>query len=338
MKTPSSKKIIFIYHLNSSFVRNDLNLLEENYFVKKFLYKARKSLIHNLYDQIKLIFWLLVNIWDSTVIFVWFAGYHSLVPISLAKVFGKKSFIVIGGYDVASIPELNYGFSNTSFRKFFSFNSIKWATCNLAVSEFLKEEVEAKVSNSNVKVLYTGYSEKKFYTNSTKKQNIVLTVGLSNNFQRMKLKGIDFFIKVAFSMPHYKFIAIGINNSVRESLSDLPHNLQLIGEMNVESLLNYYRMAKVYVQFSLREGFPNSVCEAMLCECIPVGLNNGGIPIAIGNCGYIINDYDVNKATAAIEKAMNVGADLGAKGRQHIIDNFLQNRREKELLSLIEQQ
>ena len=63
-----------------------------------------------------------------------------------------------------------------------------------------------------------------------------------------------------------------------------------------DELLNYFQRAKVFCQFSFSEGLPNTLCEAMLCECIPVGSNVNGIPKAIGDYGYILQLKDVNKA------------------------------------------
>lgn len=338
MKNTNLNKIIFIHPGESPFEKNDVEILKVNFIVQKFHYKAGKSIFDNVIYQIKLFLWLLLKIWNSKVIVIWFAGYHSLLPILFAKLLFKKSFLIIGGYDVASIPEINYGFYNTPIRKFFAYNSIKWATCNLAVSDFLKKEVQTKVSRATIKVLYTGHSEEKFSLNGCTKENIILTVGAGDSIQRIKLKGIDFLIKLAPLLPNYNFIVIGMGDHAKSLFSNLPSNIVLKGKVDEHTLLKYYQKAKVYAQFSLREGLPGSVCEAMLCECVIVGSNNGGIPIAIGNTGYLLNEYNINKAAELLEKAMKAPAEFGKNARQRVIDNFSYKQRKNELIDLIKDQ
>jgi glycosyltransferase involved in cell wall biosynthesis len=237
------------------------------------------------------------NIWSAKFIYIWFADYHSLLPIFFAKILKKKSLLVLGGYDVTYVPELKCGAFSNPLRTFCTKFSIKNATLNLSVSDNIKREILEKVPKTKVKTIYTGYSEDKFIPFPDPKETIVLTVCSVDSLQRVRLKGIDFFVDVARSMPKYKFIIIGLGDNALKYLKDIPKNIEILNRMEQNELICFYQKAKVYAQFSMREGLPNAVCEAMLCECIPVGFNNGGIPIAIGDCGFILKERNVDTAS-----------------------------------------
>ncbi len=327
--------ILFVYTGFSSIVKKDYDMLHKYFRIKKICYKASKKLIINLLSQIEMFIWLLKNIWSAKFIYIWFADYHSLLPILFGKLFRKKSFLVLGGYDVTYIPEIKYGSFSNPLRAFCTKFSIKNATLNLPVSDNLKEEVLEKIPNVKIKVLYTGHSKDQFFPLNSLKQRIVLTVGAGDTLLRIKLKGIDFFADVARAMPEYKFIVIGICENALRYLKNIPFNLKILGRVGQNELLKSYQKSKVYTQFSMREGLPSAVCEAMLCECIPVGFNNGGIPIAIGDCGFILKEKNVDKAVELIKKAMNSNKSLGKKARQRIMNNFSIAKREKKLFKLI---
>jgi len=329
------KRILFVYTSFSSFVKTDHEILSKNYNVTKYQFKNSKNLFKMISEQAKLKIFLLLNIWKAKVVYIWFADYHSFLPILFSKVFGKKSILVLGGYDVTYIPELKYGSFSNPIRSFCAKYSIKNVTLNLSVSDNIKRDALKRVPDANIQNIYTGYSKDKFLLNNTEKKNIVLTVGSGDTLQRVKIKGIDFFIEVARKMPDYTFIVVGVGENALKLLKNIPANVEVIGKIKQKKLIEYYQKAKVYAQFSMREGLPNAICESMLCECIPVGFNNGGIPIAIGDCGFILDEKNVSKAVKLIEKAMNSPKDLREKARERIIENFDLGKRERELLELI---
>jgi glycosyltransferase involved in cell wall biosynthesis len=94
-----------------------------------------------------------------------------------------------------------------------------------------------------------------------------------------------------------------------------------------------------YLQLSISEGFPNSLCEAMLCECIPIGSNVGGIPQIIGNSGRIIGNRDITLIKHEILHLSGMEEDgrelLGENARKRIIENFSIEKREASFWKLI---
>ena len=209
---------------------------------------------------------------------------------------------------------------------------MKQANLNLPVCKNIRSEALERVPAAKTKLLYTGYDGSKFVPEYNK-DSIVLTVSIVDTYKRYEIKNVDFFLSVVETMPGIKFVAIGIEK--RFIKGNIPENLIIIERIPQEEVLGYYQKASVYVLFSLREGLPNSVCEAMLCGCIPVGSNKGGIPTAIGDCGYILDSLDPKKAKENIEEALESSLEQRKAARQRIIENFSLDRRERNLSKLL---
>jgi len=262
--------------------------------------------------------------------------------------------IITGGTDAVSIPEIKYGiFYKKNMQYFFSKNSYKLADLILPVNKSLINSVNyyANKNGINIGITYfvknvkakivelpTGYDSNKWILkNGIKKEQTVVTVAGINNLRTYKLKGIDLFIETARLLKDTKFIIIGVSADINKMIQkDKPNNVIVHEYINNKLLVDYIAKSKVYCQFSLSEGLPNALCEAMLCECIPVGSNVNGIPDGIGNSGYILKERDASKAASLIEKALNEDNSLGKQARQHIINNFSHERREQSLYKLLE--
>jgi glycosyltransferase involved in cell wall biosynthesis len=138
-------------------------------------------------------------------------------------------------------------------------------------------------------------------------------------------------------MNTVRFIVIGVAPDAISPDDTPPDNVDLRGFMEQADLLQYYQRAKVYCQPSYIEGLPNSVCEAMLCGCVPVGTDVGGIPNAIGGFGFLVAYGDPDLLKGAIEQALAAPAAMGERARAHVAMNFAIHSREEGLLRVLEE-
>lgn len=280
--------ILFIYPVFGTFVKKDYEILKKYFQMRKFHYKASKKLIINLLSQIEMCIWLLRNIWKIKYIYIWFADYHSCLPILFAKLFHKKSFLVLGGYDVTYIPEIKYGSFSNPFRAFCTKFSMKNASICLPVSYYVEKEAKKRVKSLKSKVIYNGIDIVSI-NDINEKENIVITVGICDNLQRIKLKGIDLFVETAKSLPCYKFIAIGISKKAEKYLGEIPENIQLIDKLPYEKLSDFYKKAKIYCQFSMVESFGLAVLEAISFGAIPIISNKGALPEIFSDFSIVVD-------------------------------------------------
>jgi glycosyltransferase involved in cell wall biosynthesis len=327
--------ILLIHPGKSSFVRKDIEILKKYFTVKDFFYQPSRQIFPNIIAQSKLLIWLLFNIGKAKAVYIWFADYHSFLPIFFSRLFGKKTILILGGYDVANIPELKYGSFYKPLRAFCAAYSIRNSGYVIAVDRNLIDKAKTLVKDirGTMLVIPTGYNSE-FWRRYHNKEKFVLNVGIIDKPERLKIKGIDFLLEVAKFLPDYQFVIIGLSNPDSTFITSMP-NVRYLPKLSQDLLKEYYSRAKVYVQFSITEGFPNVVCEAMLCECIPVGIEVGGIPTAIGDCGFLLEERDPEIAAQLIKKALEAPAELGEKARQRIISLFSEEKRETQLLSIL---
>ena len=323
-------KILFVRTSKSSFIQKDLEILRKHFEVRVvegiILNKSEpKSTLKSVFKMLKGILW-------ADITFSWFASTHAFWAVRLSKIFKKKSIVVVGGIDVAKVPEIGYGWMlNPKTARKVRY-VLKNADKVLAVSEFTKKEILKYTNHKNVKLVYNGIDCDKFKPKD-KKEDLVITIG-SILKDRIKLKGLEAFVESAKFLPKVMFIVIGLSMDTINYLKTLAtSNVKFIGFLSQEDLIQYYQKAKVYCQLSYRESFGMSLAEAMLCECVPVVTNNAALPEVVGDTGFYV-PYGDEKATAeAIKKALN--SDKGKEARERIKNMFPIKRRERELIRII---
>jgi glycosyltransferase involved in cell wall biosynthesis len=209
----------------------------------------------------------------------------------------------------------------------------------LAVDPFQQQEAKrlAEYEGRNIECVATGYDSTVWFADGSK-EDFVLTVAACQNEWRMKAKGIDILFSSASLLPTTKFVVIGLAEQlIPVARGGTPLNVEIVPFVQRQELLRYYQRGKVYCQPSYTEGLPNSLCEAMLCECIPVGTNVGGIPTAMGGIGFLVPYGDASALSQAIRQALQAPASVGTKAREHIARNFSLQQREDALLRILKE-
>ena len=338
------KKICFAGDLSTSFIMRDYEVLERYFDVRatqppKLSKKDGASkYLALIVSAVRYAADLAKNVNRSDLTFSWFAGWHSAFTVFFSKLFGKRSIVIAGGYDCAAVDEIGYG---AFLRRNFLWEGLPAAYVFknvdkiLIVDPSLKDDIirNVGINGEKIECVPTGYDSN--YWEPGEKGDVVLTVGTVSEAV-VKRKGFETFVRAAHHLPDVKFVLVGkqVDDSIDRLRSQAPPNLEFTGFVDDQELLKLYQRARVYCQLSRYEGLPNALCEAMLCECAPVGTRYCGIPNAIGETGIYVPYGDVKATAEAIKRALD--GSLGKKARKRISAMFPMERREKRLIESIE--
>jgi len=331
-------EILFIKSSNTTFIKNDEIIIKKYFSVSSFLFTPSKKFINLMQSQLEMISWLLKNIWSCKIVYIWFADYHSLLPVLFARILGKKSMIVIGGFDVARIPEIHYGGHLNRIRSIFIRLSLRYASLLLPVSKFTEQELLQINGKTPRIMIYNGVNLNIFKRDmSIPKQKMVLSVGLVREKWAFITKGFDLYIEVAKMLPDIRFLLAGIQDDALPYLKKLNPgpNVEIYNYLDQKELVLFYNQASVYCQFSRHESFCLALAEAMLCECVPIITRNGALPEVIGDTGYIVRYRDAQPIASIVLKAMEAAQSERNKISRQIELNFSLEKRENHLRQII---
>ncbi len=244
----------------------------------------------------------------------------------------------LGGADTANRPELGYGIWRSRWKGLLLGYALRRADRILAVDMSLRAVLEKSTGRrwEMIQAVPTGY-DAALWVPGPKKEPVVLSVARCDTPAKALVKGIDRMIAAARAMPEVPFRIIGLESeAMRAYAAAVPPNVVLSGPVPRLDLLGEYQRAAVYCQLSRSEGLPNALCEAMLCGCVPVGSRVGGIPTAVADCGFLLDDADdLAELRAALESALAAAGTLGPRARARIVDDFSRERRERALVDII---
>ena len=343
------KRVLVFYPQPASFIKKDIEILSSAYDVRTHDFRAAKK-SQTPFRFLSQFFFLFGNIFWTDLIVCEFAAYHSFLPALIGRIFRKPCLIIVGGNDCHNFPALRYG----NYTKGLLSTFTKWSLqlCShvapkhdtLIYSDYSYDKgspqqqgIKSVIKDFNTPytVIRNGYDPDKWYSDTPKQENTFITVcgGLEFSFQ-YQLKGIDLIVGVAPSFPQATFTILGVPEGY--TIPDKPANIILIVSTPNDKLRAIFSTQQYYMQLSMAEGFPNALCEAMLCECIPVGSAVFSIPEIIDHTGFTLKHRDVNELKDIITQAISSDKALGAQARKRVADNYTIKKREAQLLGLCE--
>ncbi|NUM32603.1 MAG: glycosyltransferase family 4 protein [Bacteroidetes bacterium] len=341
--------ILYFYPNKASYVEKDLYILGKKYRIIKHCVNPSSKLklpFSIIYQKL-----LCLRCFKAKYIVCQFAGYHSLLPVVMGKILKIKSLIILGGSDCSSFPEINYGNYRKPLLGWFTAKSIEMADIISPVHEkmiFYRYEYEnfsnknqgfeafTKVKNQNIKVIYNGFSTGFFKNLNLPREKNFIAIATYNRPAVYYLKGIDLIEKAANEYKNINFTVVGVSDKYLKSSTT--ENLIFLPFLKQEELVKLLNRHYFYMQLSISEGFPNALCEAMLCACIPIVSNVCSMPDIIGNTGFVLQKRDEKLLFNLIEKVLSTPNldKLSSEASKRVTENFSIEKRETELLKLLD--
>ncbi|MBK8348626.1 MAG: glycosyltransferase family 4 protein, partial [Saprospiraceae bacterium] len=134
-----------------------------------------------------------------------------------------------------------------------------------------------------IRVISTDYDSDFWNVDDNVRRGGILALSYIYQEQTFFVKGFDILIECAKLLPDQTFTFAGFSPEMMVKFkNELPVNVTILSFQNKEQARRLYQSHQVFVIPSMTEGLPNTLCEAMLCGCIPVGSEVGAIPQVIG--------------------------------------------------------
>jgi glycosyltransferase involved in cell wall biosynthesis len=306
----SNIKILFCGMLKSPFILRDLELLQQYYEVipvnLDIVQESREGFIIYIWSVMTRIIFKLRHV---DLVYIWFADIHTFPLLVLAKLFKKKSIVLIGGWEVANYPEINYGNQSNMWRGAITRWCIRNSDIVIVTSLAYKNITKSIEPKSNICIIPMTIDKSLCEYPLPIKSNKIVTALFTLKFTGT-LKGIPIFKAAEKEVPYECIIYEGI-----------PHDI----------LMDKLREAKVYCQLSYTESFGVTNLEAMACGCVPIVTNRDALPEIIGDTGLVVPYGDVQATVDAMYKAMTMD---GTKARERS-KLFLKENRIKMLTEII---
>ncbi|GGK71018.1 glycosyltransferase family 4 protein [Rufibacter glacialis] len=351
---PARKPVLlYFYPAQSSFVVKDLRLIEREYEVRHrgFLPTEKWQTPLVWLGQI---FFLLRHIWQAEVLVCMFAGYHSFFPALFGKIAAKPCLIVAGGTDCVSFPSIGYGcFANPLLGRFARWSyqlaahiapvheKLVWQDYTYQPNDYPHQGFRFHCPDLKTPhtVVYNGYDAQFWQPDPAivREPNTFLTVcaGLDMRFTQ-RLKGVDLILEVAPGMPQATFTIVGAPAGF--TFPGQPANVRLLPKIPLADLNAVYSAHTYYLQLSMSEGFPNALSESMLCGCVPVVSQVGAMPDLINGSGFVLPVRKAEVLEQLLKKALETEEvqTLSQKARRQVATHYPEQRREQELLALLQ--
>ena len=308
-------KIAYVHNVENTFIDIDRRALSTAYDVIDVYWRKKGISIAALSRALV----------QAVVGFGWFASWHTFVFVVVFWLLRREFILVIGGYDLANLPEIGYGHQRGGPRKWISRATMHLATRLMTNSKFSQGEAEtnAGLDPAKVEVIYHGVPDVFDGVGVDESKPVILTVG---NVDKINLtrKGHEAFVRAAALLPDLEFRLIGAwrDDAIDHLRAIASPNVVFGGRVDDGELRQTFRDAAVYVQVSSHEGFGVSLAEGMLACCVPVVTRVGALPEVVGNCGIYVDFPVLAEGLAKAIREAFENRQCALAGRKGVLDEF----------------
>ena len=338
--------ILYISPIPTAFIQRDIEMLSPTFRIVHLNFTTNPYLLPFFFVYQLMQLMLLLPFTNKYLCF--FAGYHTIIPVFLGKLFAKEVIIECGGTDAMHLPKIDYGNYRKKWLKKATVYSFKNCSLILPVSHSLVKSTYTYDTDSpkhqgllhlipdlktKIQVVYNGFDDQ-FWTDDHRAKSpfsfVTVATGISKE-NRAMVKGIDLILEMAKAFPDHSFTIIGDKN-----FKTLLPNVIIMPPLNQKEIRQVYQRSQFYLQLSYSEGFPNALAEAMLCGCIPIGSNVGEIAKIIGDTGFILPYKNVELLLDLVSKLENEELKtLRVNAALRIKENFNYAQRKEKLIAVL---
>lgn len=276
---------------------------------------------------------------------------NAFAILSSLKLLKKPIIIHTHGYDVFTVPNVNYGLRRNNTGRFLAHHAWNKANRIIAACKQAKIEIEKdRINGDKIDVLYNGINELLFSKTEIKDELLSLRQDNDMIFLSVAsmtpvknhvglLKSFAKIVEKYGSKYKIKLLLIGGKMNSHQPVIENP-NIIYLDKKNHADLKYYYSVSDVFVLPSLSEAHPWSVLEAMSCELPIIASNVGGIPETLGDSRFLVNPFDLEdifkKFESIIEMNKKEREKIGRTNREIVLDRYTINKHIDSLKKIYE--
>ena len=233
---------------------------------------------------------------------------------NIASAIGAKMSASIRGFDISIYPLKNIGCYDRVWLKIDKLHSISSSLLLEAKKYGLPNEIETYIIRPAINTMFfkNDLFLKSSFNNKKKKIHFLTVARLHWK------KGIEYMLEaLAFFKEEYSnnfiYTIIG-DGSEKERLVYAVKSLNLEGfvkfkgTMKPDEIKEFYMKSDIYLQYSIQEGFCNSVLEAQSMGLLVIASNAEGLDenIVDGITGWLVKKYDPKLLAKKIKNIINI--------------------------------
>lgn len=233
---------------------------------------------------------------------------------NIANAIGAQMSASIRGFDISIYPLKYPGCYDNLWIKIDKLHSISNSLLNEAKKQNLPKNINSHIINPSIDTKYF-------------KNDLFLKSSLNNRKHKIQFltvsrlhwkKGIEYTLEALAIFKerysdNFSYTIIGDGNEKERLIYavkslDLEEFVDFKGALEIEKVKDYYKKSEIYLQYSIQEGFCNSVLEAQAMGLLTITSNAEGLEenVIDGKTGWIVEKYNPILLAKKIENIINI--------------------------------